>query len=234
MDRRNFVKLCTGTILAAGLTRSFESIAGQIEDFAPAKLVKEDGTPLKASEVGTEEAMVFAYPFNGSPCFLINVGDKAVHTQSRDSQEEGEYVNPTGAGPHGNLVAFVAICTHQLSYPTPEATFLRYAATGSELAGAPGRIVCCAHGSVFDPADGARKVSGPAPNPLVPVRLAYDPATDGLTATGTLGQAFFERFFKTYKSDLIRRYGAGVYRQEVGDSTKTIPLSRYSAVVPAC
>ncbi|MDR3394507.1 MAG: Rieske 2Fe-2S domain-containing protein [Parasulfuritortus sp.] len=234
MDRRGFVKLCTGTVLTTAFSQSLSSRAGQIEAFPPAKLVKADGSPLKASEVGLNEAMVFAYPFNGIPCYLINLGNRTAHPQAMDSTDDGVFSNPEGVGKGNHLVAFIAICSHQLSYPTPEISYLRYANEGSELAGKPGRIVCCAHGSVYDPAEGARVESGPAPAPLLPVALDYDAATDGLTATGVVGKAFIQRFFKNFKGDLIERYGAGVYRQDVGETTKAVPLSQYSAVVPAC
>ncbi|HSN00643.1 MAG TPA: Rieske (2Fe-2S) protein [Rudaea sp.] len=234
MDRRRFVKFCAGTALTAGLAEVPRVFASQIADFAPAALLKEDGSPLKASEIGAAEAMVFAYPYKGVPCFLINLGDKAPRTQPLISPDGDAYTNPQGVGRRRNLVAFVAICTHQLSYPSPQSSVLRYAAAGSELAGDPGRIVCCAHGSVYDPADGARKVSGPAPGPLLPVRLAYDPASDGLTATGSVDEKFFRRFFDAYKSEMIERFGPGVYRQEVGPTTRAVLLSRYSRLVAAC
>jgi len=234
MDRRGFVKLCTGTVLTAALTQSLRSQASEIEAFPPARLVNADGTPIKASEVPLNEALIFAYPFNGIPCYLINLGDRIAHPQAMDSTDDGVFSNPEGVGKGKHLVAFIAICTHQLSYPTPAISFLRYAKEGSELAGHPGRIVCCAHGSVYDPAEGARPVSGPAPAPLLPVGLEYDPATDSLTATGVVGKAFIQRFFKNFKGDLIERYGPGVYRASVGETTKAIPLSKYSAVVPAC
>ena len=64
--------------------------------------------------------------------------------------------------------------------------------------------------------------------------LAWDPATDQLTATGTVGQKFFERFFQNFKADLIEQYGPGVYRQEVEGSVVAVPLSAYSKAVPAC
>ena len=234
MDRRCFVRICAASALTAGLAKVPPACAGQIEDFAPAVLVKEDGSPLKASEVGTGEAMVFAYPYRGVPCFLINLGDKAPRTQSLISPDGIAYTNPPGVGKHRRLVAFVAICTHQLSYPSPQSSVLRYAAAGSELGGGPGRIVCCAHGSVYDPADGALKVSGPAPGPLVPVRLDYDSASDGLTATGSVDGKFFRRFFDAYKSELIERYGPGGYRRDVGATTKAVLLSRYSRLVAGC
>lgn len=230
MDRRDFTQWCTGALLAQGMA----SWAAPIEDYARIPLVHPDGSPLKASEVPPDEAMVFAYPLKGIPCYLINLGSKEATTQTLTSPDDGEYTNPPGVGPKGNLVAFVAICTHQLSYPTPVTSYLRYAASGSELGGGPGRIVCCAHGSVYDPAQGAMRVSGPTQNPLMPVRLAHDPATDELAATGAVGRKFFERFFQNFKGELIERFGPGVYRHNVEESSVAVPLSTYSRQVPAC
>lgn len=234
MDRRHFVQLCAGTAFVAALGRNRPALAGPIESFAPARLVKGDGSPLKASDVGTDEALVFAYPYEGIPCFLINLG--AQHPQSLNlaSPDDGDYTSPAGVGNAGSLIAFVAICTHQLSYPKPDISVIRYAASDSALAHAPSRIVCCAHGSVFSPANGGQHVAGPARNPLQPVQLAYDPATDGLTATGAVGEKFFQRFFDAYKSDLIERFGPGKYRRPVDNTSKAIPLSQYSKVVSDC
>ncbi len=234
MDRRKFVGLCTATALLPRFARSHEAEPVGIRDFGRSRLVNPDGSPLIAASVGTSQALVFAYPYAGIPCFLINLGQRRAATASRASPDDGEYVNPGGAGAGQNLVAFVAICTHQLSYPSPSASFLRYAAEGSELAGTSGQIVCCAHGSVFDPANGASRVAGPAPSPLLPVRLEYDAASDGLSATGTVGEAFFERFFKAYKSELIERFGPGGYRREVGETTAATPLDRYSKLISTC
>lgn len=234
MDRRKFVQLCAGTAIAAACLPARRAFAAATTDFAPSLLTHPGGAPLKASEVGTSEALVFAYPYRGVPCFLINLGHRAVKTESLVSPDDGTYTNPPGVGPHANLVAFVAICTHQMSYPQPDASVIRYAATGSQQAGAPGRIVCCAHGSVYDPAAGASNVSGPSQHPLLPVRLAYDATRDTLTATGSVGAQFFERFFKTYKSDLIDRFGPGGYRQPAGDATQAVPLSKYSQTIATC
>ncbi|MCZ2103057.1 MAG: Rieske 2Fe-2S domain-containing protein [Comamonadaceae bacterium] len=230
MDRRCFAQWCSGALLAP----AFATWAGPIEDYARVSLVHPDGQPLKAAEVGTQEALVFAYPLRGIPCYLINLGERKAATQSRQSPDDGEYTNPPGVGPHASLVAFVAICTHQLSYPTPQASYLRYAAAGSELAGGPGRIVCCAHGSVYDPAQGGARVTGPTEYPLLPVRLEWNQGTDQLAATGAVGRQFFERFFKTYKGELIERYGPGVYRQEVQGNSEVVALSAYSQQVPTC
>ncbi|MEW6131748.1 MAG: Rieske (2Fe-2S) protein [Pseudomonadota bacterium] len=234
MDRRGFVKICAGSAALAlsGLGR--EVLAGDYETFPPARLTDGQGNPLKASAIPSGEAMVFSYPLAGVPCFLVNLGERPAGAGTALENEEGGYTWTGGVGPKANIVAFVAICTHQLSYPQPEISYLRYAAAGSEIAGGPGKIVCCAHASVFDPAAGAQVVSGPATMPLLPVRLAHDASTDELAADGIMGMAFIQRFFKTYRADLNSRYGPGGYRQAVGGTTACIPLSQYSGIVPAC
>ena len=57
----------------------------------------------------------------------------------------------------GDFVAYSAVCTHQ----------------GCTVAYKNGQLACPCHGSVFDPADGAAVVAGPAPKPLpeIPVKV---------------------------------------------------------------
>lgn len=233
-DRRQFVQLCAGTAIASTLARGQAAVAAGTQRYDAARLVHVDGSPLKSADVPLDEAMVFAYPYRGVPCFLINLGDRRPRTERRSSPEDGDYMNPAGVGREGNLVAFVAICTHQSSYPRQPISVIRYETSGSALAGRPGQIVCCAHGSVFDPADGAQRVAGPAMYPLLPVELAWDPATDGLQAVGTVAETYLERFFKAFRPELIDGYGPGGYRQPVGEAVRAVRLSEYSAVVSTC
>jgi Rieske Fe-S protein len=229
------VKLCAGSAaMALANWDQHMAIAASFEAFPAAKLTNKLGAPLKGANIPTDEALVFAYPLAGVPCFLINLGDRPSKSNTALKNEDGDYQWQGGVGPKGQFVAFVAICTHQMSYPQPKVSYLRYAASGSELAGGPGRIVCCAHGSVYDPADGAKVVVGPTPMPLLPVSLVYDPVSDELSANGIMGMDFIQRFFKTYKADLIARFGPGGYRQEVGEKIACIPISQYSGIVPSC
>src|SRR5918998_6805294 len=58
---------------------------------------------------------------------------------------------------NGDFVAYSAVCTHQ----------------GCTVAYQGGELACPCHGSVFDPADGAAVVTGPATRPLpeIPVKV---------------------------------------------------------------
>ena len=58
---------------------------------------------------------------------------------------------------NGDFVAYSAVCTHQ----------------GCKVAYKGGNLACPCHGSVFDPANGAEVVAGPAPRPLpeIPVKV---------------------------------------------------------------
>jgi cytochrome b6-f complex iron-sulfur subunit len=58
---------------------------------------------------------------------------------------------------NGDFVAYSAVCTHQ----------------GCTVAYKNGQLACPCHGSVFDPADGAAVIAGPAPKPLaeIPVKV---------------------------------------------------------------
>lgn len=229
MDRRRFVTLCAGSAawLAAGRR------AAQAQDFtpfAPARLLDAQGRPLRAENVPTQEALVFHYPFRSVPCFLINLG----HAARGMPAEGGRAPWPGGSGPRRALVAYVAVCTHQLSYPSAQNSVIRYAAEKSEIAGRAGVIVCCAHHSVFDPAAGAARLHGEAEFPLAAVRLDHDAASGELSAGGIAGAEILERFFRVHKRPLIETYGAGLYRQSVGAATRAVPFSRYSASASQC
>ena len=58
---------------------------------------------------------------------------------------------------NGDFVAYSAVCTHQ----------------GCTVAYQGGQLACPCHGSVFDPANGAEVVAGPASSPLpeIPVKV---------------------------------------------------------------
>lgn len=215
MRRASFVTLCGGALAATQLAERFTAAASAAEfkEFNRVKLVDAAGNSLRAQSLFTTEAYIFRYPYNGTPCFLIDLGKRP---------------GSGGVGPRGTIVAFTAICAHQLSYPTPAASPIAYSPGESHVAGRSGVIVCCAHLSVYDPAHDARVVSGPAPQPLTAIALEYAALNDELYATGVIGGDRFEDFFKAFKGDLVAALGPGVARRLVAETTTVVPMSKFT------
>jgi Rieske Fe-S protein len=238
MQRRQFIKICSSAAVGcAGFDLASVSLPAGAEDLPeipqPRVLLTDaDGKPLQASTLDKGEAYVFSYPYASTPCFLIRLGAAAAATTL---QADGKgYDWPGGVGPERSLVAYSAICAHQLSYPQHDSSVIAYDAGVSPVAGKPGMIVCCAHQSAYDAAAGAAVVAGPAPNPLAAIVLEHDAAHDTLTATGVVGSNVFLHFFKLYRLSLMREYGAAKFQQPAPASTPAIPLSKYSAYVANC
>ena len=91
-----------------------------------------------------------------------------------------------------------AICAHRLTYPTREISFISYRAESTPQNRFAQVIHCCSEHSQYDPAEGAKVVAGPAPQPLAAILLDYDARSDGLYAVGTLGGELFNEFFEKY------------------------------------
>ena len=130
-----------------------------------------------------------------------------------------------GVGPGAAIVAYSAICAHQLAYPTRQISFIRYRAAASAPHKHAQVIHCCAEHSQYDPADGARVVAGPAPQPLAAILLEHDPKADELFATGTLGGEMFNQFFAKYEMKLALE-GAGA-RVPVAATCAVTELENY-------
>jgi arsenite oxidase small subunit len=235
MDRRSFIKVCgaSATAIVAGIQAPL-AYSGVAKDFPRAKLVDADGQPLKASSLVQTEAYVFGYPYAGTPSFLISLPAKAKANTSLKTQAGEEYTLAGGVGPNKNIVAYLAICTHQLAHPEKSVSVISYIPGNSEAAGRAGVITCCAHNSAFDPADGARVLTGMASQPLPAIRLEHDAATDELYATGMYGAELIDEFFKKFKAKLNQEFGIGKYREEATGTAKTMLLSKYSAEADSC
>lgn len=238
MDRRRFIKICSGTAVLASMQSTYlESIrAAEVKSFNRVKLVDEQGNPLKAASLTTEEAYIFHYPYRATPCFLINLSDKPAGAMTLQA-DDGEYHWNGGIGPRGTLVAYSAICAHQLSYPTKEHSPIHYTGKSpSKLAGRSGMIVCCEHDRVYDPSQGGKMVvtTKEATQPLTAIVIEHDPATDEIFATGVAGGLLYEEFFRSYKRTLIAEYGPGKAKEEVADTAIAVPMSKFSAGIDQC
>lgn len=203
MDRRQFVETCSTSVacLGAGLALPAFAADAQPKAYARVLLTNEYGDPLKASQLRAQTNYVFHYPFEATPVFLLNLG-KPAQPQPLSTRSKDSYVWPGGVGPQRNIVAFSAICAHQLVYPTQQVSFISFRKSKAKKGVADNLIHCCAEHSQYDPAQGARVLNGPAEQPLCAVLLEHDAKADTLTAYATLGGELFDDFFRKYEFKL--------------------------------
>lgn len=228
MDRRRFVRVCSSGLAAAVASPKLLAQQGVVEQrYHRVRLITRDGSPIKVSSLQPGVGYIFHYPFEGTPCFLINLGKPVAPSTLTDASGQA-YQWTGGVGKNLSVVAFSAICSHQLSYPSKQHSFINYEHGESKVAGRSQVIVCCAHHSVYDPAQGAKVLDGPANAPLASILLEHHRDSDDLFATGTLGSELFTDYFRAYKRELIQEFGRGIARQEVAGAATVMPLIEYT------
>jgi arsenite oxidase small subunit len=196
MERRGFIKFCAASAAAAGAPALAADARPQM--YARSKLIGENGKPLLAKAIPANRNLIFHYPYATTPCFLLNLGKPLAASVQLKTVGNQAYEWRGGVGAGRSIVAYSAICAHQLTYPTRDISFISFRAergVGNKFASV---IHCCSEHSQYDPAQGARVVAGPAPQPLASILLEHDPRSDELHAVGTLGGEMFNEFFQKY------------------------------------
>jgi arsenite oxidase small subunit len=230
LERRQFLEGCAAASLGAWAESWAQSPA---RSYTRTRLVDVHGRPIRLAAIEPEVNYVFQYPFEATPCLLVKLR-KAVTAPASLKRENGAtYAWQGGIGRERNAVAFSAICAHKLAYPTREVSFIRYQRDAS--ATSSGRVIhCCADHSVYDPSEGARVVSGPAPQPLAAIVLEHDAADDGVYALGTVGAEQFDAFFEKYRMKLALEYGEARAKRSVGETTVLREMSTYCRTTVQC
>jgi len=216
MQRRGFLKL-TGTTAAvivvapSLITERLYADDGKLyQSYEKIMLIDADGNPLKASTVVKEENYVFNFPHVSTPCILVNLGEKTRKDVTLSSDDGTEYVFKGGIGKEGSIVAYSAICPHQLTHPQPDTSFFQYVPKGTKTLAydktVGGIFVCSSHLSAFTPKDGGKRVSGPATEGLTQIVLEID-SDDVLWAVGALGPNKFHDYLDAFKGEFKKYYG---------------------------
>lgn len=235
MDRRNFLKVVAGATVVAinpSLIRgNLYAADGRLYvAYEKTQLLDAAGKPIKASSLEPEMNYIFNYPYASTPCMLINL-PKPTQQDVELTAENGEkYVWKSGVGKNRTIVAYVAICTHQLTHPTPNDSFIMYVPqkTKTMAYDKSGVIVCSSHLSAFDAGAGAKVLGGAATQPLSAVVLEHA-ADDTLWAVGILGMDKFQDYFKAFKPELKQFYnGPAEAKKLVSISAKTVKLTEFS------
>jgi len=205
MERRGFIKFCAASVAALGAPEV--AADARVQLYSRARLVDEEGAPLRASAIPRDRNFIFHYPFAATPCFLLHLG-KAVRPARLKTVSGEPYEWKGGVGAARSVVAYSAICAHKLSYPTKDISFISYRTERSARNRFGNVIHCCSEHSQYDPAEGARVVAGPAPQPLASILLEWNASTDEIHALGTLGGEMFAEFFDKYAFRLQLEHGA--------------------------
>jgi Rieske Fe-S protein len=224
MERRSFMLACAASALTASLPAAPADASPRF--YARARLVDPADRPLRARALPADRNFIFHYPFAATPCFLLNLGKPTKPFAQLKTANEQTYEWPGGVGAEHSIVAYSAICAHRLTYPTREISFISYRnemSAGSRFAHV---IHCCSEHSQYDPAEGAKVLAGPAPQPLAAILLEHDRENDGLYAVGTLGGELFNEFFSKYEFRLALDH-AGHARTVVESRCIVSELTQY-------
>ena len=222
MERRGFIKFCAASVAALQARELAAEARAQL--YARARLVDEKGAPLRASSIPVNRNFIFHYPFAATPCFLLNLGI-AVKPAKLKTLAGESYEWNGGVGAARSVVAYSAICAHKLSYPTRDISFISFRTEKSARNRIANVIHCCSEHSQYDPAEGARVVAGPAPQPLAAILLEHDTNSDEIHAVGTLGGEMFKEFFDRFSFKLQLEHG--VPRASVSGSCVVQELDNY-------
>lgn len=178
------------------------------QSFEKVQLKDAEGNSIKASALVVEENYVFNYPYVGTPAIMVNLAVPAPKDIKLKAEDGTEYIYRGGAGANGTIVAYSAICPHQLTHPQPEMSMFQYVEEkGKTLAYDKGGVfVCSSHLSVFEPKQGGKVVGGPANEGLASIILEID-EEDTIWAVAVLGPVKFQDYFDAFRDEFEKFYG---------------------------
>jgi len=231
MKRRDFVKACAATAILVHqnpMALANSTSASQLHQ--PVRLVDPAGNPIRPGDLEPHVNYVFRYPYDCTPCFLLNLNRPTEANVALKTESGESYVWKGGVGPERSIVAYAAICTHRLTHPTEHVNFIAYRQSRNpEADPSANRIVCCMEYSSYDPARGAAVTSGPAPSPLTGILLEYDEEADEIKAVGTTSDDVFNRFLSQFEMQLELSYGSlEKARAPVVETATVVPLDEYT------
>jgi Rieske Fe-S protein len=233
MKRREFVRICAAAASGAALPDASQAATLNARMYKRAKLVDDKGRPIHLAQLQAGRNYVFDYPYSSTPCFLLHLRGPAAGGVDLKTETGFVYRWDGGIGPGRDVVAYSAICAHKMTYPTRQVSFIGYRDEPSPVAGKGRVIACCSDRSVYDPAAGARVLSGPAPQPLATILLEHEPKADEVFAVGTFGGEMFAEFFRKFEFRLQLEMGPRA-RNAVEGTTVVRELETYSTQWAKC
>ena len=205
------------------------------------RLVNAGDQAILPVQLSVGENYIFHYPYICTPCFLLDLGKPTSDHPMLETEDGRSYRWEGGVGPKRSIVAFSAICAHQMTHPAKAVSFINYRHGAvrfkdkDEIYAQRSQVIyCCSEKSVYDPTQGARVIGGPAPQPLAAVGLEYDEAEGTLYATGTSGGEMFNQFFEQFGDRLALEYETSNIEQQVTDTTTVMTLEEFTEIQVLC
>lgn len=137
MERREFIKICAATAaMAAGKTFALTNTEPRF--YSRARLVDYDGRAVKASGLQIKQNYIFHYPFQGTPCFLLNLG-KPTTSEAMLLTADGKKAITGKAGWAQTIPLSPIPQSAPTALPTPlsKSVLLASAATSAQMLGRP-------------------------------------------------------------------------------------------------
>ncbi len=232
--RREFMKICGSAAAMGGLVPSLASSNSTVHKaFESVMLVDENSQPIDPSSLAIGREQIFYYPLISTPCFLLRLDRPVLASESLKTSEGREYEWRGGVGEDQSIVAYSAICAHKMSHPSPVVSFIGYREdlpiklkeTGGDLPNS-GVIQCCSEYSVYDPANGAKVVSGPAPQPLAAIDLEV--RENRLYAKGVYGGTLFSEFIEKFGSRVEMELGVSDVAKNISGQSIVWDADRFT------
>lgn len=246
MNRREFSRICS-SMVAGAIASGSTPVAwanSPMTSYPKSQLYGENQQVLTPSALEEGVPYLFFYPYISTPCFLIDLGLDARASNERKSlinSNGNAYQWRGGVGPNHSIVAYSAICTHKMTHPAREISFINYRHDKTSFYSHQGKneeraqvISCCSERSVYDPIDGARVLAGPAPQPLAAIEIDYDTSTGALYATGSYGGDMYERFFDKFGFRAAMEHKVDDPKQLAKAKNPVKKLSSYSGQIIKC
>ena len=235
MQRREFLKVVGGVTLIAVAPslvsgKLYADDGSLFHAYEKVQLLDGEGNPLLASTLKKEENYVFNYPHVGTSCILVALPEKTDKNITLKSEDGEEYLWKSGVGKEGNIVAYSAICPHQLTHINKTDTFISYISSDKTTMACKKSsvIVCGSHMSAYDPHKGCDVIGGPAPQPLASIVLEHHD-DDTLWAVAVLGPDKFHDYFKSFKTEMKEQYGGKRKAKKlVKAEAEVLPLSEFT------
>ena len=237
MKRRQFTRICSSIVIAAGSVPTALMAGNHGVSYQRSLLNNRSSGALKTEQLVIGEPYLFFYPFVTTPCLLVKLA-KSISLIEQPGTESWR----GGVGPENSIVAYSAICSHKMSHPAKEISFINYRhdpinyfshEEGKSIKQA-GLISCCSERSVYDPSQGAKVLGGPAPHPLAAIELEYNEASDELVATGSFGTDMYDRFFDKFGFRAAMEHKISDPKTPAGEKVDVVKLADYTRQTIKC